>query len=894
MKKHKIMPLVLSLTTLALVACGASSGEEVEYTFTITAQNGMPLEDSGVKLYKGKKLQATGWTDEKGVATVKAPKGEYTVKTQLKEGFHATKALTTNKEELVYTINAESSLIDDEIPEEYFLSNDNSKKEYFNVYDVMYDVTFTTTQLKWTKDSKGYLKSEQVTEEIKFSDILKTKKAIMLNFWYVNCSWCQYEFPYIQEAYDEYEDDIAVLAFDYQDDMNSIFKFQDNNEYTFNMIYDEIGLTSCFPLTGFPTSVIIDRYGMITWSQTTFASTADVKALWAEYTADDYQPTWKEDSSLPDKPTYEWPDMDRLTSVANSSNCNATFRKEEGSDAEYNWPWLISETEGAIYPSNAGHHNSYSIIYVDVHLNEEEVFAFDYKSSSEKGGDILYILLDGKIIKKISGVMDKYELMELYVANETRDYEFAFCFMKDESSLDGDDTVYLRNFQVYPLSQIKTPTYILRDAAYGGLNDTTGMYNKYITPVFNEEDGYYHVGTADGKLLLAELTQTTNFDPNSTVYVDISSYQITDPQTGTVVNDTLMKYVTMAGNTLEGYVPVNKELKTYLDMYIRAKGGKGHENEWLELCYYYDNYGGAIPFQNPVGGLSKDTAFTAHLGEENYATFNRTLMPRGLCFNFTAEQEGIYHFYSLGENAAVAWYFDENYKQFYESQFDEREVYWAVEDQFGAMAVFHDYIYLEANQTITLRVGFEDIYLYATLQFGIEYTEKTGMDIFKYCSPGYYTSAVDAKGEVTGEIISTGIETAVGEDGYYHEKLSDGTLGSIVYCDFIYPTPLLQYSIYDCVTNSKIKDEAGGKPLDFTNVEDDTEAKPMPKEYKRDLTNEFKSYFSKIDGSSKPHSGCVPVDEKLHDMLQMVSGKYGFYTEKGWQKLCYYYDHIGK
>ena len=45
-----------------------------------------------------------------------------------------------------------------------------------------------------------------------FSELLQSKKAIVLNFWFVNCGPCQMEFPYLQSAYDTYSDDVAVIA----------------------------------------------------------------------------------------------------------------------------------------------------------------------------------------------------------------------------------------------------------------------------------------------------------------------------------------------------------------------------------------------------------------------------------------------------------------------------------------------------------------------------------------------------------------------------------------------------------------------------------------------------------------------------------------------------------
>jgi uncharacterized protein YihD (DUF1040 family) len=62
-----------------------------------------------------------------------------------------------------------------------------------------------------------------------------------------------------------------------------------------------------------------------------------------------------------------------------------------------------------------------------------------------------------------------------------------------------------------------------------------------------------------------------------------------------------------------------------------------------------------------------------------------------------------------------------------------------------------------------------------------------------------------------------------------------------------------------------------------------------------DLTAEISAYLSKMyQGSAKERVGCVPVDQKLADLLQALMDKYTFEgVENSWIKLCYYYDHLG-
>ena len=61
------------------------------------------------------------------------------------------------------------------------------------------------------------------------------------------------------------------------------------------------------------------------------------------------------------------------------------------------------------------------------------------------------------------------------------------------------------------------------------------------------------------------------------------------------------------------------------------------------------------------------------------------------------------------------------------------------------------------------------------------------------------------------------------------------------------------------------------------------------------VTNEIKEYAKKVDKSSNTErNGCVVVDKRLAEILQMVMEKYTFQNvDYAWLKLCYYYDYIG-
>lgn len=100
--------------------------------------------------------------------------------------------------------------------------------------------------------------------EIALSQLLTKKKAVVLNFWFMNCEPCKKEFPYIQEGYQQLVDEIEVVAMNPVDSTDSeIAKFRTDKGYTFTMSKCDFRWQQLLQLQAYPTTVVIDRYGNI-------------------------------------------------------------------------------------------------------------------------------------------------------------------------------------------------------------------------------------------------------------------------------------------------------------------------------------------------------------------------------------------------------------------------------------------------------------------------------------------------------------------------------------------------------------------------------------------------------------------------------------------------------
>ena len=255
--------------------------------------------------------------------------------------------------------------------------------------------------------------------------------------------------------------------------------------------------------------------------------------------------------------------------------------------------------------------------------------------------------------------------------------------------------------------------------------------------------------------------------------------------------------------------------------------------------------------------------------------------------------------------------------------------------------------YMEAGTPYYIDIAFWDPYEVGTIYYDIEYLGATRQH-FRLASPGYFTYDTDATGDAMYHTIAGGIDVVLGEDGYYYEDLGEGKLGSKLYADFtgitsLFSNPIASVQAYDENGNKKV--DENGEPVmvkgmiemggfDFSKTEDDLYVLGVLEaqggdpdkaiEYLKgywgadfesyadiyqlddvlagkyhgkgeDLTEEISTYLDKmITSGGEEIRGCVAVDERLAEILQLLMEKYTFENvDHSWRKLCYYYDYLG-
>lgn len=264
-----VLALMLAVVMLLGILAGCakptpSVPEELTgCTVEVKSVGGKALEGVGVYVYAdAAKTNMIDFvrTDAKGIAAIShaVPAGGVAVLDKVPEGYTAQES---------YAITAAETKI--ELPIQ--LRQQIGK---LGLGDVMFDFSVTDTTGK--------------THTL--SQLLETKKAVVLNLWYVNCDPCKMEFPYLVEAYGKYANDIEVLAINPEGDSESaIADFVAQNGLTFPTARAEEAWKGIGENLAYPTTIIIDRFGTVGLIHTGGIDSAKTfEAAFAHFAADDY------------------------------------------------------------------------------------------------------------------------------------------------------------------------------------------------------------------------------------------------------------------------------------------------------------------------------------------------------------------------------------------------------------------------------------------------------------------------------------------------------------------------------------------------------------------------------------------------------------------------------
>lgn len=878
----------------------SSSEEEIlNYMYKINVQtmDGYGLSGVTVHLYNGDTEVTSLRTNNAGSAifmeNILADLGTYTIKlTDLPAGYKLADESAVYQTAPLKGMSVNIPLM----PTGVIMEQAPANKTY-KLGDVMYDFSLrlsdgTTTTL---------------------SQILEEKDMVFLNFWALRCAPCKQEFPFMNLTYIsfyneeeeiKYSDKIEILALNNEDQQTNIDSYKNTNSLQFEMLNDYssgANLSKNFNLAAIPVSAVIDRYGVIASLHTGgLTSITQFQALFNPFIGEDYSPIiLREDAELPGgdggeediriKPTVSNPSESDIQTALGNSNFEYFWDKDE-----YAWPWLVGEENGEkyIYSSNKGIDNSYSILYATFTANANTALCFDMKMQSEVygvglDGDFFHVFIDGVPVHSISGLYMEWNTFCAYVFKdyEAGEHELAIIYQKDSGTSAGEDVVQLKNIRFESVDTLNgdknVDSYIIRQAATQKNLDAnaTTQFKSYVTAVYNEMDGYYHAYSADGPVLYANVLGSTSFSDYSIYDLASNGYCVSE---GFDLYDDVntMAWESTYNYTYYGFTPVTQKWKSLLDelvyctTYTQKWGGEYHENEWLELCVYYEHFGDTPVHEDPLKGVTYNAAFPIGEGTTK-VNVPFEMVPRGFKYKFVPTKSGVYNIYSTSDSDTICYLAgaeiaDIPISVIYESESKNYLLGEYSSSIFSNDGDFNFHYYFEEGKTYYLQLCYFSPTETGSYDVTIDFVSET----YQYLAPTGTTISFSLSEDGTFYVLD-GVNFAYSEtDGYYHVKNGDGSLGSIIYLD-------TARDFWYSDGNWSLTDVAAGSVTNFRLTVDE-----------KDYTEDVQALVAQ-GAANTEMEGFVAVDKNIFDLLVTLTQAQYEPVDNDWLLMCYYWKQLG-
>lgn len=127
-------------------------------------------------------------------------------------------------------------------------------------------------------------------EEFSLYETLEEKDMVLINIWATWCPPCQMEFPFMEEAYQLYKDDVEIIALSCEpSDTDKVLQdFAKEMGMSFPVGRETVGLTAGFEVSAIPMSVVVDSEGIIRYKEVgAMFSLEQFSELFESYITDD-------------------------------------------------------------------------------------------------------------------------------------------------------------------------------------------------------------------------------------------------------------------------------------------------------------------------------------------------------------------------------------------------------------------------------------------------------------------------------------------------------------------------------------------------------------------------------------------------------------------------------
>lgn len=136
----------------------------------------------------------------------------------------------------------------------------------YNILDEKFDPDTNISGDNEIEQAKDFTVINGIGKEVTLSE--NFGKPIVVNFWATWCGPCVSELPYFEDLYEKYKDDVTFMMVNmtdgYQEKLEDVKQFMQNNSYTFPVYYDtNYSAANAYRVSSVPMSLFIEENGEI-------------------------------------------------------------------------------------------------------------------------------------------------------------------------------------------------------------------------------------------------------------------------------------------------------------------------------------------------------------------------------------------------------------------------------------------------------------------------------------------------------------------------------------------------------------------------------------------------------------------------------------------------------
>ena len=345
------------------------------------------------------------------------------------------------------------------------------------------------------------------------SEALKSHDAVLINLFATWCGPCRAEFPYMQQAWDEYKDRVAVIALSVEpkDSPEVLRDYAAGLHLTLPIGLDVDLKLSAFSQSPYiPTSILVDRFGNAGFVASGTQPSKEAFVRLFDYFLDDGYTETAMLSAIP-APRAQ-------VSLEGAAGGDLVFRPAEDPTC---WPMLAQD--GVLTASNSGQAGTDAAIEATVTAQEGDALAFSFRTDTFPAMDHLFVSVDGEIVKRFSGPHDWTDWVLPLTPGE---HVIGFGYHKSRYGSVGEDNVWIDNARL--VSGVEVP--VLPTAETFDARITDSQARKIV---FDDPDGFmaYSFGSDTAWIVNSDaahirLSLTADNDPE-TVFAYLPAENLT-------------------------------------------------------------------------------------------------------------------------------------------------------------------------------------------------------------------------------------------------------------------------------------------------------------------------------------------------------------------------------